>query len=142
MKFFVAGGNYPRGDKVEFVLISPTGGLPYAWPESHPLDLDATALHNLTKHHASLYEVLPDGKSLKLVSHGECRLDPRSPTLNDQQAAQVAQAVAQTTSKLTAARPEPETECPNCHNGTVALEHNRLVCRGECGNDFGPAVVT
>ena len=36
----------------------------------------------------------------------------------------------------------PETECPNCHNGTIALENGRLVCRGECGNDFGKIVPT
>lgn len=33
--------------------------------------------------------------------------------------------------------PEPEDECPNCHNGTIGLENGRLVCRGECGTDFG-----
>ena|ERR1035437_9316861 len=33
--------------------------------------------------------------------------------------------------------PVIEDECPNCHNGTIGLENGRLVCRGECGNDFG-----
>lgn len=28
---------------------------------------------------------------------------------------------------------EAESECPNCHNGTVGKEDGRLVCRGECG---------
>ena len=36
-------------------------------------------------------------------------------------------------------RPVAEEECPNCRNGTVGLEGGRLVCRGECGNDFGKA---
>ena len=31
----------------------------------------------------------------------------------------------------------PECECPNCNNGTIGLEQGHLVCRGECGHDFG-----
>ena len=34
--------------------------------------------------------------------------------------------------------PKPDKECPNCHNGTIGSENGQLVCRGECGNDFGP----
>jgi len=34
-------------------------------------------------------------------------------------------------------KPEAEGECPNCHNGTIGLENGRLICRGECGHDFG-----
>ena len=34
-------------------------------------------------------------------------------------------------------KPTPEDECPNCKNGTIGLEQGRLVCRGECGHDFG-----
>jgi len=33
--------------------------------------------------------------------------------------------------------PVPDDECPNCQNGTIGLQNDRLVCRGECGNDFG-----
>ena len=33
--------------------------------------------------------------------------------------------------------PVEEEECPNCSNGTIGLENGRLVCRGECGRDFG-----
>ena len=36
-------------------------------------------------------------------------------------------------------KPAPDAECPNCRNGTVGLERGRLVCRGECGTDFGKA---
>jgi len=32
---------------------------------------------------------------------------------------------------------EAEEECPNCRSGTIGLENGRLVCRGECGHDFG-----
>lgn len=35
--------------------------------------------------------------------------------------------------------PEAECECPNCRCGTIGVENGRLVCRGECGHDFGPA---
>lgn len=38
----------------------------------------------------------------------------------------------------TLSAPVAEYECPNCKNGTVGLEEGRLVCRGECGVDFGP----
>ena len=34
---------------------------------------------------------------------------------------------------------EAESECPNCHNGTVGAENGRLVCRGECGEDLAEA---
>ena len=36
-------------------------------------------------------------------------------------------------------QPEAGEECPNCHCGTVGvdLEGANLVCRGECGVDFG-----
>jgi hypothetical protein len=30
-----------------------------------------------------------------------------------------------------------EGECPNCKCGTLAFEGGRIVCRGECGQDFG-----
>ena len=33
-----------------------------------------------------------------------------------------------------------DEECPNCHNGTLGLESGRIVCRGECGQDFGEIV--
>jgi hypothetical protein len=33
-------------------------------------------------------------------------------------------------------QPEEGCECPNCHNGTIGLENDRLVCRGECGVVF------
>ena len=32
---------------------------------------------------------------------------------------------------------EEESECPNCRCGTLAFEGGRIVCRGECGQDFG-----
>jgi len=32
---------------------------------------------------------------------------------------------------------EEDIECPNCHSGTLGIENDRLVCRGECGHDFG-----
>jgi hypothetical protein len=37
----------------------------------------------------------------------------------------------------TGEKPEAEAECPRCHSGTIGLECGRLVCRGECGHDFG-----
>ena len=35
-------------------------------------------------------------------------------------------------------RAEEGEECPNCRNGTLALEDGRLVCQGECGQFFAP----
>lgn len=31
---------------------------------------------------------------------------------------------------------EEDDDCPNCGNGTLGLEDNHLVCRGECGHIF------
>jgi hypothetical protein len=138
MRFYVAGGMYQKGDKKEFSLVSPSGNsLPYVWPKDHPKGLDGVTLHNLTKHHASLYRVEQDGKTLTLVRHGETRdnLDPQSHTLDPVQQATVASIIAKALKELAV----PEEECPNCQSGTIGLEHNRLVCRGECGHDFGVA---
>lgn len=33
---------------------------------------------------------------------------------------------------------EEDDECLNCHNGSIGFEEGRMVCRGECGCDFGP----
>ena len=33
-------------------------------------------------------------------------------------------------------KPVAGDECPNCKCGTLGMELFRLVCRGECGNDF------
>ena len=105
MKFYAAGGMYPKGDQEVFKLVHPTNGKPYVWPEHHPDGCDGASLHILTRHHASTYLISPDGKSMTCKYIGDFRdlTDPKTVTLDAQQQADIAEGVAKATRDLEAA---------------------------------------
>jgi len=78
--YYVAGGLY---DDV-FEIVGPTGRFPYVWTDPLPI-----MTH--TEHHASIYQLGDDGKTLTLHRRGQQRdHDPKHHTLTDQQAQSVA----------------------------------------------------
>ena len=64
MKFFVAGGFYKHDENGNpiFELVCLSSGKPYVYPAiMGKQGICAAGLYNLTKHHASLYQVVPSG---------------------------------------------------------------------------------
>lgn len=86
MKYYVAGGmaeEVINGERVRaFKLTRPTNGNPYVVPETCHTGLDAATLGISTQHHASLYEISEDRKTLTLIRNGKTRNDPKTFTLD------------------------------------------------------------
>lgn len=92
-QYYVAGGMYKRYEQdrnYEFALVSPSGNgsLPYVWTDPLPFQ-------TLTEHHASLYKLGDDGKTLTLYARGKLRdHDPSSHVLNYKQTEDVRARIA------------------------------------------------
>jgi len=90
MKYYVAGGMYPgREGKLVFKLVSPTGynQPPYVASDPSPKSLLGVAsLTALTKHHASVYEIV-SSTQLRIETWGDLRrdIDPLIHTPNFEQ---------------------------------------------------------
>lgn len=89
MAHYVAGGLYGEGDRAYFALVSPSGdaSLPYVWTDPLPY-------WTHTEHHASLYKLGDDGKTLTLERRCGHDHNPTEHVLTDAQADRVQQRIA------------------------------------------------
>jgi 4'-phosphopantetheinyl transferase EntD len=103
MKYYLAGGLYKKGEDKIFGLVHPSfSDIPYVRPEKHPDGCDSTRLHLATRHHASLYLISADCKSLARVHAGDFRdkTDPKKVSLSSTHQSSVMQAVEATIKEL------------------------------------------